>query len=73
MAINSETARTMAKNWRAGTRDEQRLIERCITARHGWTAFRYGRDGSLIARITPADRARTLGADCHSYSDGSPI
>lgn len=65
------TFRTMAKTWRSGDVAARRNVERAITARNAWDAFRYDREGKLIARYTDADRARQRNADCHFHKHAS--
>lgn len=69
--LNEQTARTMAKNWRAGDAKVKRTIECAITARDGWSAFVWGRGGRLLAKVTPEYSASIRGADCHFYTHGA--
>lgn len=69
--LNEQTARTMAKNWRAGNANVRSTIERAITARDGWSAFVWGKGGQLLAKVTPEYSASIRGADCHFYNHGA--
>lgn len=70
MPVSEQTARVMAKTWRAGNELERCVVEMTITRANAWDQFRYDNDFMLVARISEETRTRRIGSDCHAHSTG---